>query len=146
MQHLTCFAGGMLGLGAKLLDRKQDLVDASGVRPPPPSHAIAPVLMHMSTGDGYLRLDVRIERDGSRLRVSRILRAGRNFSLGHPEGSSSVLFPLHQLLVLTDDLASSEQAQVWRNAIPSRIARRSKTREQSLHWSTGDDRERLLHV
>ena len=31
MQHLTCFAGGMLGLGAKLLDRQQDMLDAAGV-------------------------------------------------------------------------------------------------------------------
>lgn len=28
IEHLTCFAGGMLGLGAKLLDRPNDMVDA----------------------------------------------------------------------------------------------------------------------
>jgi mannosyl-oligosaccharide alpha-1,2-mannosidase len=27
IEHLTCFAGGMLGMGSKLLDRPQDLVD-----------------------------------------------------------------------------------------------------------------------
>ena len=28
IEHLTCFAGGMLGMGSKLLDRQQDMVDA----------------------------------------------------------------------------------------------------------------------
>lgn len=28
IEHLTCFAGGMLGMGSKLLERKQDMVDA----------------------------------------------------------------------------------------------------------------------
>ena len=28
IEHLSCFAGGMLGLGSRLLDRQQDMVDA----------------------------------------------------------------------------------------------------------------------
>ncbi|WWC89685.1 uncharacterized protein L201_004610 [Kwoniella dendrophila CBS 6074] len=31
LEHLTCFAGAMLGLGAKLLDRPEDMVDAEKI-------------------------------------------------------------------------------------------------------------------
>ncbi|GAA5995223.1 glycoside hydrolase family 47 protein [Rhodotorula paludigena] len=47
LQHLTCFAGGMLGLGAKLLDRPQDLETAINV-----TNACAWVYESSKTGIG----------------------------------------------------------------------------------------------
>lgn len=32
LEHLTCFAGGMFGLGAKLLEREEDMDAAANVR------------------------------------------------------------------------------------------------------------------
>lgn len=32
LEHLTCFAGGMLGLGARLLEREEDLQTGFNVR------------------------------------------------------------------------------------------------------------------
>jgi hypothetical protein len=32
LEHLTCFAGGMLGLGARLLEREEDLQTGINVR------------------------------------------------------------------------------------------------------------------
>ncbi|GAA5825216.1 hypothetical protein JCM10212_002960, partial [Sporobolomyces blumeae] len=102
LQHLTCFAGGMLGLGAKLLDRPKDMETALNF-----TEACVWVYESSATGVGgesttfYLKDDpsrwvVKADEDGNKTREPRGspagVRTGNRRQIGRPETIESVFY------------------------------------------------------